>query len=57
MLVRKMNSFDWEILGDQECHYGTIFRPPNSANVVLASFNFDSSLFKKTSLNMCFLSL
>jgi hypothetical protein len=24
---------DWEILGDQEYHYDTVFRPPNSANV------------------------
>jgi hypothetical protein len=35
---------DWEILGDQECHYDTVFRPPNSSNIISSSFNFECSI-------------
>jgi len=35
---------DWEILGDQEYHYDTIFRPPTSSNVVSSSFDFECSI-------------
>ncbi len=30
----------WEILCDQEYHCDTAVRPPNSANIILLSFNF-----------------
>jgi len=34
---------DWEILGDQEYHYDTVFRPPNSLNIISSYFTFESS--------------
>jgi hypothetical protein len=35
---------DWEILGDQEYYYDALFRPPNSANGISSSINFECSI-------------